>query len=672
MIVSRLFLRLFAAWLAVLVAWPALAAPGTPPPIEEYVRPSAYASPIISPDGKHMAVSVGRGDRLNLAVIDLAGRKATPLTNFPDLDVIEYHWVGNDRLVFSLGQRNTPTGVDRLDGGGLFMISRDGKETRVLSPTLREAVAGGAAVYRGLSYLRRAPGSQEEILAAARERSIYSVDVYRVNVVTGRKELLTPDTPGRVQRWVLDRKGTPRLAISIDKERPVYTVFQRAADGSRWEALWSYDITTGPVVVPMGFDVDDKTLLVASNEGANTMGIYRYDLATRQRGELLARHPRFDMGADQSGEGVPGLVIDPKKESVVGFRVRAEKPQTVWTDPDYERLQRTIDQAFPGRVNNFARTPDGAKLLISSYSDRQPIRWYLMDEQKLQIEELMSSRPWLGPDKLVEVKPGFFKTRDGLEILAYVLLPAGHKPGEKLPTVVHIHGGPWARADDWGFGSFGIREGQILASRGYAVVVPNFRSTPGLGSKVFYGGKRQFGKAMQEDIEDATDWAVAQGFADPARICLSGASYGGYASLMGVAKTPDKYRCAVAGLAVTDLEMIMTSAAGDIPRNEIGLNLWKAMAGDPDKDRDALRAVSPAYLADRIKAAVMMYSGIDDIRVPLEQPQKMRRALQAQGREVVWMAKEREAHGFGTVANNIDLYTQMLKFLDTHIGQGAR
>jgi len=323
---------------------------------------------------------------------------------------------------------------------------------------------------------------------------------------------------------------------------------------------------------------------------------------------------------------------------------------------------------LPDTVNDFSRTPDGRRLLVSSYSDRRPRRWYLFDEDKRTLEELFVSRPWLGPDQLVEMKPFFYRTRDGLEILAYVFLPRDRKEGEKLPTVIHIHGGPAVRADTWGFGSFGTREGQLLASRGYAVVLPDFRITPGFGAKIFYSGFRQMGRRMQEDIEDVTDWAVKEGIADPDRICLSGASYGGYATLMGLAKTPDKYKCGIAGLAVTDLRMIMTSPVGDIANSEEAVSFWKALAGDPQSDAAEMDAVSPAYLADRIKAPVLMYSGSDDIRVPLEQTQKMRSALESRGKKVRWIVKSEEGHGYGRLENNVDLYTQVLEFLEQNIG----
>lgn len=637
---------------------PVPADPKAPPPIADYLKLPAFTSPKLSPNGRYFAVSSEIDGRLNLVVVDLESRKGAALTRFTDFDVLGVQWVGNERLVFTLGQFNSPTGPGQFQGGGLFAVHRDGKDSRKISVTRKE---GGG---RSFSYAGRVPGSDEEIFATARARTADGVDLYRLNVRTGRAALLTDKRPERVERYVLDRHRVARVAVASVKDSNMVVVHYRDDESVPWRELYRYDAGTGTRIEPQVFDEDNQTLLVTSNDKSDTAAVYRYDPKTNKLGELVASHPRFDLDVDD-------VIVDPKTRSVVGVSVNAAKPDVTWIDTAYDKRQRLLDQALPGRVNRFTPTPDGKRLIVSSFSDREPLRWYLLDEETLKMEELFAATPWLGPDKLVEQRPFFYKTRDGLEILGYYFLPRHHKAGERLPTVIHVHGGPWVRADYYGMG-YGVTEAQLLASRGYAVVVPNFRGTTGLGTRILASSRRQWGKAMQDDIEDATDWAVAQGFADPGRICLSGASYGGYAALMGVAKTPDKYRCAVAGLAVTDLPLLMTSTAGDTVYFEASLQFVRDYVGDPDKDREALRAVSPAYLADRIKAPVLMYSGTDDIRVPIEQPQAMRKALEAQGRKVVWIAKRDEGHGFGKLENNVDLYTQILDFLKQHIGDGAK
>jgi len=226
----RALSALLAALLLAVVAHAA-----SPPPIADYWRPPQYAAPQVSPNGQYFAVLAPVRGRMNIAVIDLAGRKAKLLTAFDDYDVIELHWVGNERLVYSLGLFNSPTGAGQFDGGGFFMVARDGSETRQLSPTIRQLRSTLNMLYRGLQYIDEVPGSDEEVYAVARERSVESLDVYRVNVRNGRKELLTDRRPGRVIDWTLDRKQVPRVAISTVKDTRLRVVHYRAEAGDEWQ-----------------------------------------------------------------------------------------------------------------------------------------------------------------------------------------------------------------------------------------------------------------------------------------------------------------------------------------------------------------------------------------------------------------------------------------------------
>ena len=348
--------------------------------------------------------------------------------------------------------------------------------------------------------------------------------------------------------------------------------------------------------------------------------------------------------------------------------VAAERPQRVWIDESRARLQRMIDAALPDTNNSFVRTPNGKQLVVTARSDRLPTRWYLLDEDKKTMEELFASRPWIKPGQLAEMRPFLLKTRDGLEIPSYYFLPNDYKPGTRLPTVVHVHGGPTVRADIWGAFSYGVVEAQVLASRGYAVVLPNFRGTPGFGGRIYYAGFGAIGRQMLDDHEDAAKWAVEQGFADPERICISGASYGGYATLMSLARFPATFKCGVAGLIVSDMKMLLTSPAGDIPFSPSAVAFWNQLVG-ADSPSKYPPELSPVNVADRIKQPVFIYAGAEDIRTPLEQTTAMVRALERAGnppKKV--LIKPEEGHGFGKVENNVDLFQEMLKFLDAAIG----
>jgi dipeptidyl aminopeptidase/acylaminoacyl peptidase len=659
---------LFALGATVLTAAPVVPALAQPVSIADLVRPPAYASPVLSQNGRFFAVSVPINGKMNLAIIDLEKRSVTRITDEREFDILNVSWVGNERLVFTLGQFNSPTGPGRFDGGGLFMIGRDGKETRRLSPTVKELRNSNQFVYRGFDLLRTLPGNDEEILVTGNQRDADGLDVYRMNVRTGRTVLLTERRPERVLEYILDNNNVPRVARSVARDRLDFTVHYRKDAESPWEQIAQYDGTKGPVLRPLAFEADNQTLVVAWNGDRPTMGVFRYDPNARKLGELIAQHPRFDMGADAGGMPVSGVIRDFKSNKVIGYQVQAEKPQIVWVDEEYAKLQRMIDGALPNTVNVFRRTPDGERLLVTSFSDRQPTKWYLLDEKKRALEELFSSRPWIKPDQLVEQRPFLLKTRDGLEIPGYYFLPNNHKKGERLPTIVHIHGGPAARADFWG-GGFGVREAQILASRGYAVIVPNFRITPGLGSRVFYAGFGTMGRQMIDDHEDAAKWGVAEGFADPQRICISGGSYGGYATLMALARFPETFKCGISGLMVSDWPLLLTSGAGDIAGSDYAVNQFHAMLG-VQSTRDIPAELNPVNIADRIKQPLLIYAGEDDIRTPLEQTTRMIRALERAGNKPKSVViKRQEGHGFGKTENNVELYEAIFKFLEESIGK---
>ena len=636
--------------------------------VEEIWKNPQLSGLTMSRSGKYLAATAPHKGRMNLMVMDMDTRKGTLLTSFEDYDVIDVAWVGDERLVFTLGLFNSPTGPGQFDGGGLFVVGRDGSNSRQLAPTIREQRSRNER-YRGLELHRTIPDNTNEVIVQGTQTSADSVDLYRLNLNTGRTRLLTSGRPSDLtSSWLLDSKLVPRVVVAGIKNELTQVVYYRKGEDSPWTEISRYSPASGSVFVPLAFETDDQTLQVATNKDRDTMAVYRYDPNTKKLGELIAAHPRFDMGANSQGDAIPGALVDAETNKIIGYRVEADKTETYWIDEGRAKTQRTLDAALPDTVNTFRRTPDGKRLLVTTISDLKPTRWYLLDEVKRTLEEIGAARPWLD-GQLVAQRPFLYKTRDGLEIPGYLFLPKDYKAGTKLPTILHIHGGPFARADTFGRG-FGFIEGQLFASRGYAVVVPNFRVTPGLGNKIYASGFGTYGRQMSEDHEDALKWAVEQGYTDPKRACISGASYGGYAALWAMVKTPDLFKCAVAGLAPTDLEYQRTTRDGDGYDNESGNKYWLAVVGAKSWQEPIVRQVSPLFQADKIKGAVFLYAGQDDVRVPINQIVRMDRALRAAGNPAkAFVIKEKEGHGFGKLENNVDLYTQVLKFLDEQIGK---
>jgi len=633
--------------------------------VEDFFKNPGYFGVSLSPDGSHLAATAPSDGRMNLVVIALKDRRGVRLTNFKDNDVVDFHWASNDRIIFSLGNINEPSGSTHKAVGGLFAVDKDGKDSRVLAQTVQGAIRSGSTVIRQTRFLSRTKEPGDEIIALSNERNLEHSDVYRINTRTGRKTLLTFQNPGRVQHWVVDKEGSPRAAVSVD-EKLRSTFWWRPTADAKWEEVAEYELFDKNII-PLDFGYDG-TLYVLSNLGRDKYALYTFDPEKKALKDLVFEHSDVDFGlANGAIPDAGALIYDAQARKLVGLRYDALKPGVKWLDARWAAAQASLDAAFPGHLNLFRPADNGdSQMLVFSYSDRHSGTWYLFDAAAKKVEDIVSMRPWLKEPDLVEMQPLVFKSRDGLDIPAYLFLPKGSE-GRKLPLVVNIHGGPHVRADYWGLQMWGPMESQFLAQNGYAVLLTNFRMTPGFGHKLYTAGLRQIGKAMQEDIEDGVDHLVAKGLVDPARVCLYGASYGGYATLWGLVKTPDKFKCGIAALAVTDLELQLTSTRGDTVYSEEGSYFWARMVGDPKREGELLRAVSPAFHANKIKAATMLIFGEADVRVPLEQGEKMKAALEAAGKKPDWIAKAEEGHGFAKVENRVDTYRQMLKFLDQNL-----
>lgn len=640
--------------------------------LEDFFRRPEFSEAVLSPNGRYLATLSSINQRLNLVVVDLDTRQASVLTRYDNIDLGRLRWAGNDRILYSAVQINAPSGQDAPRSGGLFVIKRDGSEGRQLARTVSQLVKNETGGFLAMQPLRPVPGAPDEMIVSAVVANDDSFDLYRINLSTGRHRLLTAGRPAdRIGSWILDSKGVPRVALAGGAGRSTQRIvyYRRDAD-SAWQEIARFDETRAPAFVPLAFDSDDEHLYVASNEGRANMAIYRYNPQQRAMVEMVAQHPQYDLGASPQGGALNSLLFDPQSNALAGLRIDADRPQVLWLDESMAKVQASVDATWPDRFNVLSGSRLSSRVLISSYSDTLPGRLYLYDRQTQKLEEIGASRPWL-EGQLAQVRPFRLKTRDGLEIPSYVVLPRDHRPGQRLPTVVHIHGGPFARDVVQGgrYGpSFGVREAQVLASRGYAVVLPNFRITPELGSQIYYAGFGTYGQQMSDDHEDAAAWAIDQGFADPRRICISGASYGGYAALQALTRPSNPFACAIAGLPVTDLKFQRERA--DYAFSPAAVEYWRKVQGVADFDDPKVRQQSPLFQAERIKAPVFMYVGELDSRTPPAQAKRMADALAAAGNPVKdYFVGKGEGHGFGVQAVNVELYSRILKFLEDALAE---
>ena len=298
------------------------------------------------------------------------------------------------------------------------------------------------------------------------------------------------------------------------------------------------------------------------------------------------------------------------------------------------------------------------KYLARTYSDRSMGAYYYYDTTTGQLEKIVEVSPWLDEADMSPMKPIQYTSRDGLTIHGYLTLPKG-SDSHRLPVVVNPHGGPWVR-DSWGYNP----EVQLLASHGYAVLQVNYRGSTGYGRAFWQKGFKQWGRAMQDDITDGVRWLVAEGIADPARIAIYGASYGGYATLAGITFTPELYACAIDYVGVSNLFTFMETIP---PYWKPYLEMLYEMVGHPQQDEELLRASSPVFHIDKIQAPLFVVQGANDPRVNIDESDQIVRSLRSRGIDVPYLVKYNEGHGFANEENRFEFYKAMLGFLEKHL-----
>ncbi len=399
----------------------------------------------------------------------------------------------------------------------------------------------------------------------------------------------------------------------------------------------------------LGFDADNTTMLVSARAAGGRWGVYKFDFAANKPGELLAADARVDVDG--------GLVFMPGTNKLVGVRVSSDPPRTVWLDKSMASLQAGIDKAFPGLINVIWPSKGQAPLMIYSYSSAHPGQYSLYHPDKKKLQGLFSRMPWIDAKKQSTQVVADFLARDGLPIPAYLSLPLG-KPASALPLVVLVHGGPWGR-DHMGFDS----QVQFLTGMGYAVFQPQFRGSTGFGEDHLKKSFGQWGMAMQDDVTDGVRQLIKEGIVDAKRICIMGASYGGYATMQGLVKDPDLYRCGVNLLGVTNIFYISSS---DSWGDKAAVFMKDTMIGDPGKLKDQFNATSPAKNAEKIKAPVFMVYGEKDYRVPLVHGEDMRDGLKKNGKVFEYMELEGEEHGIAKEENRFKVFGAIETFLRKH------
>lgn len=493
------------------------------------------------------------------------------------------------------------------------------------------------------------------ILVGLNDRDPSYHDVYRVALADGERQRLIENTE-RVAGWVADLDGEVRLALrtAADGSTEVLTV----DDGALGDVVYTCTVTE--TCGPVRFHEDGRRVYMTTNAGDRDLTeLVLFDPATGEE-TLVERDPegRVDFG---------GAVFSDLTDEIVatyynGARLRIYPKDEAW-GADLEALRAELPD---GEVLPSGGTKDERTWLVSVSSDVDPGARYLYDRDSGELTFLYRSRPELPVEHMAEMRPVTYEARDGLEIPAYLTLPQGVE-AEGLPTVLLIHGGPWSR-DSWGYDSYA----QFLANRGYAVLQPNFRGSTGYGKAFLNAGNKEWGTgAMQHDLTDGAQWLVEEGIADPDRIGIMGGSYGGYATLAGLAFTPDLY---AAGVDIVGPSNLITLLESIPPYWAPIRTMFYERMGDPTtpEGEAQLMAQSPLNAADQITAPLLIIQGANDPRVKQAESDQIVIALRDRGYPVEYIVAEDEGHGFRGELNRLAQTVVTEAFLAEHLGGRAQ
>lgn len=601
-------------------------------PIRDFFKDPEFSTITLSPDGKHVAVTVPQEDRTVLAVLRVADQGVVGKWDYGEnrhfRDVI---WANNGRLLFRVGFK---TGRFDFETGkaDLYASNIDG--------TRRVDIPNGNT-YSIVDMLEDDP---DNILV---QRSIDSAYLSKLNVNTGRV-VTVATAPVNYGGFLVDHDHNVRYVSGLmDDGRSV--TYRR--DGDSWKLIHESE-RGGATYVPLGFSADNKRVYVAKGEEGKPESIVLLDVETREETKLSENGTVSPSDLLWSSDGKTLLAVLYEDGIPYWDFVAPEHPET--------KIYAGLTKAFQGKVVRFLdSSEDGRYIGLRAYSDTAPSEAYLFDREAGSAKFLAASRNWIKPEEMSPMRPVEVTTRDGLVIHGYLTIPKGSN-GKNLPLIINPHGGPHGPRDDWGFNP----EAQLFASRGYAVLQMNYRGSGGYGNAFERAGYRKWGTTMQDDLTDSVHWAIQQGIVDPNRVCIYGASYGGYAALMSAVREPDLYKCTVGYVGVYDLDIQRTDS--DTSESRFGRSYLNDVYPPTVSER---RAQSPAYGADRIKAPIMLVHGEKDVRVPVKHMNFLVSQLRAAGKqpeEVV--VEKKEAHGFRDIDNNVNLYTKMLAFFDRHIG----
>lgn len=631
-----------------------------PVPIQDFFRPPLWRQPKLSPSGTHIAGLMHvKEDKYQLLIHDLESKKTEILGAFGDKDIYHFTWLDDRRLLFFLSSK-------KLYGLGLFAVEVG--RIKYSYPLLQYAGATLVGIPKDdrlspLVWLRR------DAFDEGRDRG---VAVINTGIKTGRFVDLSAASAdysralnARDDNYKVIRAGYPAPKGDIvyrylaDRDGELAFAFT-STDGN----LTMHRLTAERQWVPCPIDLETTDILMAGDnpgevlaclqENPNSPSVLCYlDAVTGERREVVL--------ADEEYDFTGGLYREPGSRQIVGAMYQRNGPRTVWFDEGFRAIQKSIEGLFSGQVTRIiGNSEKGGRFLVSTYSDRQPATYYWVDLQKRSVNLVKNTAPWIDPARMQPMQILKYKTRDGRQLDAYVTLPKGTSKKKPAPLVVLPHGGPWVR-DNWGFDS----EVQFLASRGYAVIQPNYRGSPGYDWMFPIEDQWEFRK-MHDDVTDATRMLLGTGLIDPTRVAIMGGSFGGYLALSGVVHEPDLYRCAVTMAGIFDWATVLKEEKHDRYEHPSYSRMLKRL-GDPKEQAERYDTISPLRHVKNVRVPVLVAHGKED---PVASIAESRRLVAEFEKYKVPHEKffvRGEGHGMGHLKNRVELYERIEAFLEKHL-----
>lgn len=625
------------------------AAPSAKISTEAFAALPTFSQAKLSPSGKKIAFSISIKGRKHIVVQGLSGENPKVIAPSEQWDLNTYQWANENVIVLSSGSLlnrrefssktyNTRALSFIIDEGKYVWLGKPKKALKTRSKS--KGVARVSQVETILDYL---PSDPDHILLELDFDIDGNSEVFKVNVKTGRRKNIRKEVTG-IQNWYTDQNSTIRLGTGykgVKYDQP-YAIFKQP-DGT-WSSLknvewWDkYNIR--------GFSADPNVVYVSGKSKYGTSGLYKLDVSTGHITDTVFQHEDVDVGS---------LVYDPITGVVIGVAYTDDFYRIKYFDKTFRIVQSSMKRAFKGAATRIAsRAKDKQLYLIYTQNTTNPGDYYLYDRAAKKVHFIAPVYDKIDIEKTALTESISIPVRDGSQIPAYITVPKNQE-AKNLPTVILPHGGPHARdTAEWDFWS------QFYANRGYLVLKPNFRGSTGYGQAYRSKGVKQWGGLMQNDVTDATRWLIDQGMSDPDRICIVGASYGGYAAMMGPIMEPGLYKCAISINGVPNLLQIKTN-----DKKTIGGNVWIKNMGLKGADD---KMVSPYHRAKEMSAPILLMSSVDDARIPFRMSKSMHTRLKKLKKPSKYVQIDNGGHSMITEAARLKMLSETEKFLAKHIG----